>query len=152
MNGFALVALRVVAHVDIPDSVIGIVDFDHIGIGIKRHLILKNVVNFAFFILKQNVARLVDYFDAAAEGWKRIFRTAAVEHNHIRIFCHLHENRFHILHINLEAACIDGYNLLYNAPAARQLHFFEFFYAPKRIVFQNNTLRAIFTVQFFQVI
>ena len=67
MNGFALVALRVVAHVDIPDSVIGIVDFDHIGIGIERHLILKNVVNFAFFILKQNVARLVDYFDAAAE-------------------------------------------------------------------------------------
>ena len=35
------------------DSVIGIVDLDHIGIGIKRHLILKNVVNFAFFILKQ---------------------------------------------------------------------------------------------------
>ena len=152
MNGFALVALRVVAHVDIPDSVIGIVDFDHIGIGIERHLILKNVVNFAFFILKQNVARLVDYFDAAAEGWKRIFRTAAVEHDHIGIFCHLHENRFHILHINLEAACIDRHNLLYNAPAARQLHFFEFFYAPERIVFQNNTLRAIFTVQFFQVI
>ena len=75
MNSLALVTLRVVAHIDIPDSVIGIVDLDHIGIGIKRHLILKNVVNFAFFILKQNVACLVDYFDAAAEGWKRIFRT-----------------------------------------------------------------------------
>ena len=152
MNSFALVALRVVAHVDIPDSVIGIVDFDHIGIGIKRHLILKNVVNFAFFILKQNVACLIDYFDAAAECRKWIFRTTAVEHNHIRIFCHLHENRFHILHINLEAACVDGHDLLYDAPTARQFHFFEFFYAPERVVFENDSLRAVFAVQFFQVI
>ena len=152
MNSLALVTLRVVAHIDIPDSVIGIVDLDHIGIGIKRHLILKNVVNFAFFILKQNVARLVDYFDAAAEGWKRIFRTAAVEHDHIGIFCHLHEDGFHVLHIDLEAACVDGHDLLYDAPTARQFHFFEFFYAPERVVFENDSLRAVFAVQFFQVI
>ena len=142
-DNFVYIFIRIIHGIHKPDTIIFRWNLNDRCIDIKRHLILENVIHLALFIFKDNLCTLICDLDSSSVCRKRISLFTAVKYNHICISDHIHEQRFHVCHINLISSCIHTGNLLLNAPAFRKLHLLKLTYKPHSVVLDHNTLRLM---------
>ena len=79
-----------------------------------------------------------------------MFILTAVENYQIRVSDHLHEQGFHIVHIDLEGTGIHGYDVLCQIPVTWHIGLIELIYRPQRIVLYQNSSRMMFFIQHLQ--
>ena len=126
-----------------PDAVILRKNIDHGSVYVKRHFILENVVQLSLFILKDRFRSLIRHFDAAAVGRKRIFSFAPVKYHHIAGSYHVHKDRFHICHIELEGTSVHAGDLLLHAPSFWFLKLMKIAHQPHSVIFYDHALRLM---------
>ena len=126
-----------------PDPVVFRENVDDGRVYVEGHLVLEDISDLPFLVLKNNFRPLVRHLDAAAVGSQRILSFAAVEHHHIAGPHHVHENGFHVRHIKLEGAGVHTGDLLLHSPAFRFLEFVEIAHQPHSVIFYDNALRLM---------
>ncbi len=133
----ALVALRMILHIDEPCTEVVEAYLDGIGFKIVRQLRLF-LEEVRVFGLEVDLSPAIDGPDIAADILLTGIAVAAVEDDDIGIAVAVNELVLHVLLIDLEGLRIDGgYDLEYE-PAGRQVDVVKVGYFPHTVVFHDD--------------
>ena len=144
MDQFAVVALRMVHHIHIPDAEIVVRDVDDLLIKVEGALVAGEVVLAgAVHIFQIDVRPAVHHPEIPLPQAVPQLRGAAVEHQHIRIGDLLHHQLAHVLGVDVEGGSLHKGHDLIQHPVGRQDVPVKAFHLPHTVVLDEYLLGFI---------